>query len=164
MRHFAASIDDLNRWSVRPDTIVIMENKETGYALTEDHPAAVALHGLGCSVAHYARIDWIGKAQKVIYWGDIDAAGLQFVNDLRAHGITATTVLMDTETLDRFAHLAVDGARPQRAALSHLTPAEETLYRRLVDYATTHTTGLLLEQERIPWPHAHQVLTTAMNT
>ncbi len=35
MRHFAASIDDLNGWPTRPSTVVILENKETGYALTD---------------------------------------------------------------------------------------------------------------------------------
>lgn len=162
MRHLAASIDDLNQWPRPPHTVVIIENKETGYALTEDHPEAVALHGLGCSVAHYARITWVRTATRVIYWGDIDIPGLQFVNDLRGHGVPATTILMDTETLERFAHLAVDGATPQRAALPYLTPSEANLYQRLTDHSTTHGAGLLLEQERIPWHHAHQTLIAAL--
>jgi hypothetical protein len=162
MRHLAASIDDLNRWPHHPRTVLIIENKETGYALTDDYTATVALHGLGCSVAHYARINWIRGAGKVIYWGDIDTAGLTFINDLRGYGITATTVLMDIETLNRFAHLAVDGTCPQRIALPHLTAAEEALYRQLVDYGTAHGNGLLLEQERIPWHHAHRVLATVL--
>lgn len=164
MRHLAASIDDLNQWSHHPHAVLIIENKETGYALTDDHPGTIAMHGLGCSVSHYAHIVWVHTAKKVIYWGDIDTAGLQFVNDLRAYGIDATTILMDTDTLDRFAHLAVEGACRQRAVLPHLTPAEQTLYQRLVDYGATHSTGLLLEQERIPWRHAYQVLAAAIRS
>lgn len=162
MRHFAASIDDLNAWPRRPRTVIILENKETGYALTDDLTDVVALHGEGFSVLHYARITWVRDAEKVVYWGDIDTAGLQFVNDLRGYGITVSTVLMDIETLNRFRHLAVDGALPQRARVPFLTAEEHRLYQHLVDYATTREVGLLLEQERIPWQHAYPSLGAAI--
>ncbi len=164
MRHFAATIEDLNCWQRRPDTVVILENKETCYAITEDHPGTVVLHGHGFSVAFYARIDWVRTASRVIYWGDIDAPGLQFVNDLRASGVRVDTILMDTGTLEQFRHLAVDGAGPQRGALPHLTPTEHDLYGLLVEYAAMHTDGLLLEQERIPWQHAHRTLIAAIKS
>ncbi|MGN9846502.1 Wadjet anti-phage system protein JetD domain-containing protein [Nonomuraea sp. H19] len=163
MRHFAASIDDLNRWPHHPHTVIMIENKETGYAITEDHPGTVVLHGQGFNVAGYARITWIRSAQTIIYWGDIDAPGLQFVSDLRGYGIPVTTVLMDTATLDRFRHLSTNGAIPQRAALSRLTASESAVYARLVHHADTHHDGLLLEQERIPWPHAYETLTSALH-
>lgn len=158
MRHFAASIDDLNAWPRRPRTVVILENKETGYALTDDLTDVVILHGEGFSVLHYARITWVPKARKVIYWGDIDTAGLQFVNDLRGYGIAVSTVLMDLETLGRFRHLSVDGARPQRVQVPLLTAAEHRLYQHLVEHAASEGVGLLLEQERIPWQHAYPIL------
>ncbi len=161
MRHFAASIDDLNGWPDRPSTVVILENKETGYALTDDLTDVVVLHGEGFSVLHYARISWVRDAERVIYWGDIDAPGLQFVNDLRSYGITCDTALMDLETLNRFRHLAVDGAAPQRGQLPHLTATEQCLYQYLVDHATAKGKGLLLEQERIPWHYAYPILLAA---
>lgn len=162
MRHFAASIDDLNGWTRRPSTVVILENKETAYALTDDLADVVVLHGEGFSVLHYARITWVRDADKVIYWGDIDTAGLQFVNDLRSYSIMVNTVLMDAGTLDRFRHLAVDGAGPQRTQLPLLTATEQRLYQQLVEHASTEGTGLLLEQERIPWQHAHPLLLQAI--
>lgn len=158
MRHFAAGIDDLNLWSRRPHTVVILENKETGYALTDDLADVVVLHGEGFSVLHYARIDWVRTAAEILYWGDIDAAGLQFVNDLRRYGIDATTMLMNCETLDRFIDLVVEGAGPQRRTLPHLHADEQKLYRYLVEYADSNPSGLLLEQERIPWNYAYPVL------
>jgi hypothetical protein len=106
---------------------------------------------------------WIRTARTVIYWGDIDAPGLQFANDLRGHGITVSTILMDTATLQLFRHLAADGAGPQRSTLPDLTDAEQELYVYLTEYAATHGKGLLVEQERIPWQHAYQALMTAMN-
>jgi hypothetical protein len=162
MRHLAASVDDLNEWRERPGTVVILENKETGYAITDDHPGTVVLHGQGLSVANYARITWVQDASTVIYWGDIDAPGLQFVSDLRGYGIPAATVMMDTATLSRFRHLATEGAGPQRASVPRLTENERELYDHLADYAAAHDAGLLLEQERIPWHHAYPRLLAAM--
>jgi hypothetical protein len=100
----------------------------------------------------------------VIYWGDIDAPGLQFVSDLRGLGITARTVLMDRATLERYRHLAVTGAGPARHELPNLKPPEQQLYAHLVQHAADHGTGLLLEQERIPWAHAYQQLTDTIGT
>ena len=118
----------------------------------------MVLHGEGFSVLHYARIDWVRTAAEILYWGDIDAAGLQFVNDLRRYGIDATTMLMNCETLDRFIDLVVEGAGPQRRTLPHLHADEQKLYRYLVEYADSNPSGLLLEQERIPWNYAYPVL------
>ncbi|MFF5264556.1 DUF3322 domain-containing protein [Actinomadura viridis] len=162
MRHLAASIDDLNRWPHHPHTVVLLENTETGYAITDDHPGVVVLHGQGFAVAHYARITWVRRARTVVYWGDIDAPGLQFVSDLRRQGINARTILMDMPTLGRFRHLTVEGSGPRRADLHHLTASEQALYRHLCEHAATHG-GLLLEQERILWDHARPVLTAAMS-
>jgi hypothetical protein len=162
MRHFAASVDDLRSWPQLPRTVVILENKETGYAVTGDHSGAVILHGQGFSVPAYARIPWIRNAPAVIYWGDLDLPGLQFLSDLRSLGVAARSILTDQVTFDRYRHLAVTGAGPQRASLPHLTGPETDLYDYLTAHATSTGDGLLLEQERIPWPHAWPVLTTAM--
>ncbi|MET8778986.1 Wadjet anti-phage system protein JetD domain-containing protein [Nocardia sp. NPDC004654] len=164
MRHFAAGVDDLNQWPRTPDTVVILENKETGYAITDDHPGTVVLHGAGFSVAHYARIAWVRSARKVIYWGDIDLPGLAFISDLRGLGVRADTVHMDLATLDRFRHLAVEGATATRIDLPHLTNSERRLYEHLLDHAANHQTGLLLEQERIAWDHAYEVLADAIRS
>lgn len=138
--------------------MIILENKETGYAITDDHPGTVVLHGLGLNVAAYNRITWIHTAETLIYWGDIDLPGLDFVNDLRAYGIPATTVLMDTDTLRAFQHLATDGSVSKRAAAPHLNDSEAELYEQLRLHAANHQTGILLEQERIPWHHAYATL------
>jgi hypothetical protein len=112
MRHFAASVEDLSAWTAQPRTVIILENKETGYAITADHPGTVAFHGHGFSVLNCARIPWVRTAADVIYWGDIDGPGLEFVSDLRGHGIPARTILTDTATLDAYRHLAVPGTTP----------------------------------------------------
>ncbi|MGH8573605.1 MAG: Wadjet anti-phage system protein JetD domain-containing protein, partial [Gammaproteobacteria bacterium] len=163
MRHFAASVEDLNRWETNPEAVAILENKETGYAVTDDLRGAVILHGHGRYVEQYARIDWVRGAERVVYWGDLDVPGLQFVSDLRALGVPARTILTDRTTLERYRHLAVDRPAPRCAvAPAHLTTAELELYQLLVDHARVHDTGLLLEQERLPWPDAALQLRAAL--
>jgi hypothetical protein len=76
LRHFAASVEDLNASGLRPRTVVILENKETGYAITGDLAGTVVCHGAGFSIVNYARVNWIRNAPQVVYWGDIDAPGL----------------------------------------------------------------------------------------
>jgi len=161
MRHLAASIEDLNAWPDRPDVVVIIENKETAYALTTDNPGMVVLHGEGFDVATYARLSWVHTASKVIYWGDIDLAGLHFLNDLRAYGVQVLSILMDLPTLNKYRHLAVEGAAAHRKTVAHLNNPERDLYDHLVGRANTTGHGLLLEQERIPWMHAHSILNAA---
>jgi hypothetical protein len=163
MRHFAATVDDLNRWPRQPNTVLILENKETAFAIADDFEHAVVLHGHGFHVDQYARISWVRNAERVIYWGDIDAPGLQFVSDLRGLGIPARTVLTDLHTLRDFQRLAVDGSPPQRVATPpHLTAAERELYDFLVTHAAEHGIGLLLEQERLPWQNVYPVLKEAL--
>ncbi len=162
MRHFAASVEDLNAWSAPPRTVLILENKETGYAITDDHPGTVVLHGHGFSVVNYARITWVRNAHALIYWGDIDAAGLQFVNDMRSLGLAVQTILTDLGTLEKYRHLAIEGAPPQRTGLPLLTPSEQDLYAHLAQQAAAHGTWPLLEQERIPWSDAYPLLAEAI--
>jgi hypothetical protein len=159
MRHFAATVEDLNRWPEHPTQVLILENKETAFAITDDHERTVVLHGHGFHVDQYARITWVRHAERVIYWGDIDAPGLQFVSDLRGLGIPTQTVLTDTATLRRYQRLAVEGALPQRTATPpYLTTTERDLYEYLAAYAAQRGTGLLLEQERLPWQEAYPTL------
>lgn len=126
-------------------------------------PTSLPTFSAGFSIVNYARVTWIRNAPQVIYWGDIDAPGLQFVSDLRGLGIAARTVLMDRATLEKYRHLAVTGAGPARHELPNLKLPEQ-IYEHLVQHAADHGTGLLLEQERIPWAHAYQQLTDAIET
>lgn len=154
MRHFAASVEDLNSWPESPTRVLILENKETAYALTGDYPGCVVLHGHGFHVHNYARIRWVRAASSVVYWGDIDTPGLEFLNDLRALGVPAISILMDTATLHAFRHLSTTGSTPRRTALPWLTAPERELLNELVEHAQLNVSGLLLEQERVPWSHA----------
>jgi hypothetical protein len=164
MRHFAASVEDLNGWLETPVTVLVLENKETAYALTGDHPGCVVLHGHGFHVHNYARISWVRSAASVVYWGDIDGPGLEFLNDLRALGVQARSILMDTATLRDFRRLSTTGSVPRRTTLPWLTTSERELLDELVDHAGRNPSGLLLEQERIPWHHALPAIESVLTT
>jgi hypothetical protein len=164
MRHFAASVEDLNRWPTNPDVVLILENK-TGYAVTEDLLGTVILHGHGRYVEQYARIAWVRTAQRVVYWGDLDVFGLQFISDLRAHGVLAVSILTDCATLQRYRRLAVSTSAPQTTNTPppRLNRAESQLYQLLIDHVRTNGEVLLLEQERIPWAAAASALRSAVS-
>jgi len=163
MRTFAATIDDLNRWREQPSQVLILNNRETAFAITNNHKRTAVLYGHDFHAGPYARINWVWTAERIVYWGDIDTASLQFVSDLRALGIPVRTVLTDTGTLHRYRRLAVEGELPRRnTAPPHITDAERELYERLAAYSAEHGTGLLLEQERLPWQEVYPTLTSSL--
>ncbi len=143
-RIFAASITDLADVPLRPARVLIVENHETLHALP--HSAGyVALHGGGYGVHELAALPWLAAAD-VTYWGDLDTHGFAILSQLRTRLPAAASVLMDTETLDRWRELTVTEPKPSTASLAGLDDAErETL-------ALLRAENLRLEQERIPWP------------
>ncbi|WP_372698788.1 Wadjet anti-phage system protein JetD domain-containing protein [Arthrobacter sp. JSM 101049] len=93
------------------------------------------------------------RGADVVYWGDLDSHGFAILNRLRAHGVTARSVLMDTATLDAYADLCVPEPAPSTATLEYLTTAERDTLGLLAERGNVR-----LEQERIDWDHAVAVL------
>ncbi len=90
----------------------------------------------------------------MLYWGDLDADGLNILAALRSVIPEVRSLMMDVETLTRFAQFAVPEPNgPGRSAPTALTTGETAAYETLRDSG-----GLRLEQERIDWAHALQVL------
>ena len=84
--------DDLAATPTIPQTLLVIENKETGYAVP-DRDGLMVVHGLGLNLKALAEIAWLQKA-RVLYWGDIDGAGFEWLNSLRGYGVAVTSVLM----------------------------------------------------------------------
>ncbi len=138
------------------DRVFVVENRQTGLAFP-DLPGAVVLLGLGYQVDLLARVPWVARAQ-AFYWGDLDTHGFAILDRARAHLPGLRSVLMDEETLLRHRDLWVVEEDPHPAAvLPHLEPAEQALYRDLK--RGRWGVAVRLEQERIAWDHALQVLT-----
>jgi hypothetical protein len=82
-----------------------------------------------------------------LYWGDIDTHGFAILNQLRGYFPSASSFLMDRETL--LAHRLHWGEEPEPARydLPRLGPEEVSLYTEL--RFDRHQLRLRLEQERI---------------
>jgi len=144
-RVFAAAAADLALLQLPVRRVVILENKEGVYALPPMRDT-VALCGGGNAVVSLASIEWLQLAE-VIYWGDLDTHGFAILDRLRCRVPHVRSALMDAATLDRWHHLAVAEPVPATGDFPTLTDDEFAVLDRL------RTSGLRLEQERIPWPY-----------
>ncbi|MBN7438511.1 hypothetical protein IUS38_23275 [Mycobacteroides abscessus subsp. abscessus] len=139
----------------QPTIIVICENRDTAQ-LFPHIPGGIAVEGDGTKAGGLLpTIDWIRRCPTLIYWGDIDSAGYEIVNTLRASDLAVTTILMDQDTYDRYERFGTSTdhhgkplpCRP-RKTLPTLHPHERTVYDNLTDPAWTRHRRI--EQERIP--------------
>ncbi|BDH78180.1 hypothetical protein ATCC27039_23060 [Actinomyces naeslundii] len=173
LRDLAAPVAELNRlWPASragdstsqpgraPAAVIIMENLTTFLAL-EDRPGTVALWGAGYAVDAVRDLDWVLRARRLLYWGDIDIDGLTILARLRTRLPQVRSILMGPEVLERYAALVV----PDPAADKHerrsppegLTASE----RRAWEVVSRH--GTRLEQERVAWPHANEEIRAALD-
>ena len=122
----SAPLAELAALDISPGTVFVLENLETVLAMPT-FPGAVVVHGSRDAAERLGRLPWALTAQ-VIYWGDLDSHGFAILNRLRSHGVTARSLLVDTQTLDAYADLCVMEPVPSTARLVYLTAAElETL-------------------------------------
>ncbi len=123
-------------------TVFITENKITFLTLPP-LVGTVAVWGQGFAVNLVEEAAWL-LSRQLIYWGDLDAAGFQILNQLRCYCPQAQAFLMDTDTLHRHQPYHVASPPAAQAVLPHLTATEQALCRELAQK------NLRLEQERIP--------------
>jgi hypothetical protein len=139
----------------RPRVVVISENKDTAVWFPPV-PDGVAVEGDGLAgAAKISQIDWLTGAERLVYWGDIDAHGFEILNGYRERGVAVDTILMDAATLTRYARFAATTdarGRPLRRAarkpLRHLTAPERAAYAIVTTPDGDHP--VRLEQERLP--------------
>jgi len=137
-----------------PETIVICENRDTAQ-LFPPLVGGIAIEGDGlASAGILSRFSWITDCPRIVYWGDIDTAGYEILNSLRASGVPATSILMDEPTYEHYEHYGtfVDHrGRPipcaARKALPELADHERDIYHKLTDPEWTRVRRI--EQEKI---------------
>jgi hypothetical protein len=153
-RHDSASIGDSVVLPYLPQVVLISENKDTAVGFP---PVAggVAVEGEGRGAAAHASFEWIRDAPVLAYWGDMDADGLEILNEFRAAGIPAASLFMDIDAYEKWERYGTNidqsgkrlGPRTPRP-VPHLTPAETELYAKLTSHEWTRFRRV--EQERIP--------------
>ena len=152
--HDSATVGDRFTPAYLPRVVVISENKDTAVNFPEV-PGGVSVEGVGRGGSTIASFPWLAGAPIVIYWGDMDADGLEILNEFRAAGVPARSILMDSEAFDAWERFGVDtdarGSRIESRAerpVPWLTADERALYLRLIDPDWTRPRRI--EQERIP--------------
>lgn len=150
---------ELTALPLAPRHVLIIENQVTYLsAPVPDH--GITIWGSGYDAAALGRVPWLREATRVTYAGDLDSHGFAILSLLRSRLPQTRSVLMDRATL--LGHRERWGREdaPTRAHLAHLTEAEQSLYRDLVE--DVYAPAVRLEQERIGWDHAHAAFTAAL--
>lgn len=131
---------------VLPVERVFITENETNFLAFPMVAGAIVVFGAGYGWDALARAVWLHRCS-LHYWGDIDTHGFVILDQFRGHFPTATSLLMDQETL--LAHRAHWGKEPKpvRHDLHRLTAAEAEVYDDLrFDRLQPQ---LRMEQERV---------------
>ncbi len=166
-RHDSATIGDVASLAYQPTVLIISENKDTAI-LFPDVEKGIAVQGSGFEgVSTLARMSWVQECPAVFYWGDIDAAGFEILNRLRANGVRAESILMDRSTFELYQRFgATTDARGNplvcspRKTLAYLTGPETSMYHDLTDPQWQNVRRI--EQERIPLRAATAALSSQL--
>ncbi len=138
-----------------PELVVICENRDSALWFPELE-SAVAVMGDGfAAISNVAALDWVRAAGLVVYWGDMDAAGLEILSGCRQRGLDCESMLMDPAAFERYEAFGTDVDKTGRKIAAKepldvpgLRERERELYLRLVDPAWHGPRRI--EQERIP--------------
>lgn len=140
-----------------PKVVIVIENRDTAFYFPPVIPHGIAVHGDGnAALGLITSIQpLVAAGARLIYWGDIDAAGLRIVAGLRSRGHSVTTICMDIATYNDYAPFGTstdERGRPIPAGdpipPAELDDTEAALYRLLTDPARPGPRRI--EQERIP--------------
>lgn len=153
-KYDSATIGDSCTPAYAPRVVIISENKDTAVNFP-NLLGAISIEGEGSGGSTFASFEWITQAPVVIYWGDMDADGLEILNGFRAAGVPARSMLMTAEVFERWERFGTNvdkrgrplTARPARQ-VPHLSGEERALYYELLDSSWTRVRRV--EQERIP--------------
>ena len=158
LEDFELPVAQLAALDIAPRTVLIVENLDTGLALP-DMAGTVAVMRLGAAVKLVAELPWITRAD-CLYWGDIDTFGFEILHRARCVVPHLRSVLMDSTTFLEYRSLWVNEQTQTTGLELPLLTIDE---REVFDGLRTNRWGecLRLEQERIPWTMAMNVLFAA---
>ena len=143
---------------------IIIENKDTYQAMpTVEHAICILGNGYAATSHITTLLPWLTTIPNIIYWGDMDANGLDILSKLRATGIPCTSILMDTtayRTYEQYGTQFDAKNKPLTTQTPQPTPGLTTEERKLYETLCTGTDiqYLRIEQERIPIRDATTIL------
>ena len=153
-QHDSATVGDTMTPAYTPTLVIISENKDTAINFPPT-AGGIAIEGAGTGGSTIAKFPWITQAPTLLYWGDLDPAGFEILNEFRKSGVPATSMLMNRATLNTYGQFGTNHdpqgrpipTRRSTHELDQLTPEEAATYQQLVQ---TPNGPKRLEQERIP--------------
>lgn len=160
-RHDVVTDGDIDALAYRPRVVLISENRDTAQLFPEV-VGGIAIEGDGNGPGLVPRIPWVRAAEHVVYWGDLDARGLEILDAFRgALGARVRSMFMDTSAYHRWELYGVDhdhdgkllGPRPARP-LENLEPGELAIYRSLCSAEWAGHRRIEQERIRLEWAAA----------
>jgi hypothetical protein len=159
LRQISAPVDELADLEIRPDVVLIVENKEPALAWS-DTTGLVVIHSLGNHLDVLSRLPWI-RHDRCWYWGDLDRHGFTLLSRARAMVPQLESLLMAPDDTETYRPLAVEENLDRYDQPDPtLTPAEASA---LASLQLTEGKYLRTEQERIPISDAEHALEHARN-
>jgi len=138
-------------------TVLVAENKMTFLTLPEIRDG-VGVWGGGGAAELLASVNWLTRC-RLLYWGDVDVHGFHILSRLRRAFPSLTSVMMNEQVLDQFAHLAGVARAASYEDVAGLTDCERRAYERV------RAEQLLLEQEKLPQSYVRsEILLSCGNT
>jgi hypothetical protein len=159
LRQISAPVDELASLQIRPDTVLIVENKEPALAWSDTTGLAV-IHSLGNHLHVLNSLPWIPH-DRCWYWGDLDRHGFTLLSRARTMVPRLASLLMATGDIETYRPLGVEEDLDRYDQPDPtLTPAESSALAAL---QLTGEKYLRIEQERIPISDAEHALKEAQN-
>lgn len=159
LRQITAPVDEIARLQIRPDAVLIVENKEPALAWSDTTGLAI-IHSLGNHLDILDRVPWTHRS-RCWYWGDLDRHGFTILSRARTAIPHLQSLLMTPGDIETYRPLGIkeDLGRYDQPDPT-LTPAESAALNALQLAGRKY---LRTEQERIPVSHAERALRQALN-
>jgi hypothetical protein len=146
LRDISVPLEELRTLDLRPRVVLAIENLQTVVAFP-DMEGVVAVLRLGSAITQMATVPWIASAD-IVYWGDLDQAGLNILGWLRERIPGTRSILMDRATYERYAILREEEPGDKRKTKGLLDEENQLLADMRAGIFGTKSR---IEQERIPF-------------
>jgi hypothetical protein len=159
LRQITAPADELARLQIRPDAVLIVENKEPALAWSDTTGLAI-IHSLGNHLDVLTRLPWT-QHDRCWYWGDLDRHGFTILSRARTVVPRIESLLMTPGDIEAYRPLGVkEDLDRYDLPDPTLIPAEASALTAL---HLADGKYLRIEQERIPISDAERALAHARN-
>lgn len=140
---FSIPLSDFIKKEIPSDAIFITENEMNFLTLPLKKNAIAIWSSGGFQISYLSDVGWM-KQKQIYYWGDIDAAGLAILSQLRSYYPNSISLLMDKITFDKYYQ---DGKSDKKIPANNLKGLNE---KELEFFFYLKRENLRLEQEKIP--------------